>query len=206
MKSKVQKIKENSRNNFDKQAISYDSASYGEHARSLYDYVIQMTKQCRHESVLDVGCGTGKILYEIWKEDDVRVSGIDISEEMVKMAIGRLGEGADIRRGDSEHLPWHDNTFDVVLCTDSFHHYPRPEIVLAEMKRVLSDGGKIIIADLWFPAPVRQIANVIMPLTSSGDVCMYSEASLKKLLTKCGLQCVKWNKIDNNSFAALVSL
>lgn len=206
MKSKVQKVKEKSRKNFDKQAISYDLASYGDHARSLYDYVIKTTNQYRHESVLDVGCGTGKVLSEILKEKDVKGSGIDLSEEMVKIAVERLGADADVRCGDSEHLPWNDNSFDVILCIDSFHHYPRPQIVLAEMKRVLRSGGKIIIADLWFPSPVRQIANVIMPFTSSGDVCIYSEASLKKRLTTCGLQCVEWNKVDSNSFVAVISL
>jgi len=206
MKSKAQKVKEKSRRNFDKQAVSYDAASFGEHARSLYDYVIKTTNQYRHESVLDVGCGTGKVLSEILKEKDVQGSGIDLSEEMVKVAVERLGAGADVRCGDSEHLPWKDHSFDVVLCIDSFHHYPRPQMVLAEMNRVLRSGGKIIIADLWFPSPVRQIANVIMPFTSGGDVCIYSEASLKKLLIKCGLHCVEWNKVEPNSFAAVISL
>ena len=84
-----------------------------------------------------------------------------ISPGMVEKSRELLGERADLRVGDSEHLPWNDESFDIVTCIASFHHYPNPEPVLREMKRVLKHGGSLIIADPWAPNPWRSLANFI---------------------------------------------
>ncbi len=49
--------------------------------------------------------------------------------------------------GDSEQLPFGDGTFDVVTCANSFHHYPRQQAVVREMRRVLRGGGRLILVD-----------------------------------------------------------
>jgi ubiquinone/menaquinone biosynthesis C-methylase UbiE len=60
--------------------------------------------------------------------------------------------GLDGRRGaaiagDSEHLPFTDASFDVVTCANSFHHYPRQQTVVHEMRRVLRPGGVLVLVD-----------------------------------------------------------
>jgi SAM-dependent methyltransferase len=50
--------------------------------------------------------------------------------------------------GDAEALPFTAGRFDVVTCKAAFHHLPRPERVLAEMRRVVKDGGRVMVADM----------------------------------------------------------
>jgi ubiquinone/menaquinone biosynthesis C-methylase UbiE len=48
---------------------------------------------------------------------------------------------------DSEHLPFADASFDVITCSNSFHHYPHQEAVVCEMRRVLRPGGRLMLID-----------------------------------------------------------
>ena len=199
-------FKEKSKNSYDKLASSYDSTYYGgKHAQKLYDLVIKAMNRFEYTSLLDVGCGTGGLLFEALKIKKVAVAGIDISEKMLEIAKNRLGEEADLRNGDSEHLPWKNNSFDMVICTDSFHHYPNPGAVLKEIRRVISPGGKIIIADPWAPAPFRQMANLILPLRKGGDVKLYSEQEMKKLLEENGFTLVSCEKIGIKAFVLVAT-
>ena len=104
----------------------------------------------------------------------------------------KLGEKADLRVGDSENLPFGNESFDVVTCTDSFHHYPHPGNVLLEFKRVLKCEGHIIIADLSVPQPFRQLGNLLIPFTKDGDVRIYSESEIRKLLISTGFKGFEW--------------
>ena len=49
--------------------------------------------------------------------------------------------------GDAEHLPFEPGSFDMVTCSNSFHHYPHQGRALAEMRRVLKDDGELVIVD-----------------------------------------------------------
>jgi ubiquinone/menaquinone biosynthesis C-methylase UbiE len=85
-------------------------------------------------SLLDVGCGPGLLLEVLaGQPGEMNLAGLDIAPEMIRIARERLGARADLRVGDAETLPWQDGRFDYVLCVDSFHHYPNPERVLAQM-------------------------------------------------------------------------
>ncbi len=192
--------KEKSKMAFDKQADSYDTTYYGQHAQKLYDSVIGTMNKYDYKSVLDVGCGTGNILLEVIKTKSVEIAGIDLSEKMLDIAKRRIGNAADLRNGDSEHLPWNSSAFDMVICTDSFHHYPDPLAVLNEIRRVLTPKGKIIIADPWMPSPFRQLLNIFIPFSNDGDIKMYSQREMKKLIEKCGLKFENWQKIGNRAF------
>jgi ubiquinone/menaquinone biosynthesis C-methylase UbiE len=134
---KSQIFKEKSKLTFNKQAKYYDSSYYGQHAKKLYYCVINAMNRYKYQSVLDIGCGTGNILVEVLKKQNVHAAGIDLSENMLSIAKSRLDSSVDLQKGDSENLPWESNTFDLIICTDSFHHYPKPKVALAEMKRVL---------------------------------------------------------------------
>lgn len=105
------------------------------------------------ETVLDVGTGTGVLAISAARLG-ARVSGLDLTPELIEQArenaaIARLPE-IDWRQGDAEQLPYPDGSFDVV--TSQFGHMfaPRPDVVVAEMRRVLKPGGRVVFAT-WPP-------------------------------------------------------
>ena len=49
----------------------------------------------------------------------------------------KIGEEVQLKLGDSEAMPWEDESFDVILCNASFHHYPNRKTALSEMKRLV---------------------------------------------------------------------
>jgi ubiquinone/menaquinone biosynthesis C-methylase UbiE len=101
-------------------------------------------------TVLDVSSGRGTQSLYYAKEFGVRVTGIDISEEMVQTAArnaGREGlEGkAQFKIGDSQDLPFEDNRFDVVINECAVGIPDDSQKVLNEMVRVARSGGRILI-------------------------------------------------------------
>jgi ubiquinone/menaquinone biosynthesis C-methylase UbiE len=106
------------------------------------------------DKVLDVGCGTGTLAIEVARRAGRagRVTGIDLSTEQIARArskAARHNVPIDFQIGEIEHLAFPDQTFDVVLSTLMMHHLPAPikRQGLAEIARVLTPGGRLIIAD-----------------------------------------------------------
>jgi len=103
--------------------------------------------------LLDIGCGTGTLVSMIGKSN-LQVShlvGLDYAMEMCQQACSKASSepSGEIRftNGDSERLPFEDESFDIVSCANSFHHYPHQQKVVQEMRRVLRPGGQLMIVD-----------------------------------------------------------
>ncbi|MDU7252955.1 MULTISPECIES: class I SAM-dependent methyltransferase [Clostridium] len=107
---------------------------------------------------------------------------------------------SEFKVGDSENMPYSNNKFDIIICTDSFHHYPNPLNVLSEMYRVLKKDGKLIICDYWTVFPKRQIINLFMPFSKDGDVKIYSEKEIIDLLQQSNFKEIEWDKINKNTY------
>ncbi len=192
--------KEKSKIAFNQQAATYDEDIKGQHARSLYPALLKKLSGLDFHTVLDLGCGTGTVMRAILQSfPEKRVYGIDISENMLQKAKEKLQDKASLTLGDSEHLPYANEMFDVVYCNDSFHHYPAPEKVIAEVYRVLKPTGSFIIGDCWQPFFGRIIMNTFMRFSNEGDVKMYSKHEICSLL---GLhfQNIIWQKTNHTSF------
>ena len=129
-----------------KWAISFDerSRSYvGERAR-------RMLPRSRYGRVLEVGCGTGFFVLNLWQNGYVQEAhGCDISPGMLEACAGnaaRLGCTVELRTADAERLPYGDGGFDLVVGHAFLHHLPEPPKALAEMARVLRPGGALFLA------------------------------------------------------------
>lgn len=97
---------------------------------------------------LDVAVGTALNLPHY--AEDIRLTGLDLSPEMLAVARERATESGreiDLREGDAHALPFGDESFDTVVCTYSLCNIPDPQRAVNEMKRVLKPGGKLIIVD-----------------------------------------------------------
>ena len=147
---------------FDRQAWTYDTARFGSHARGLYPVLLEQLAQIPHGSVLDVGCGTGELLREVGlRFPETARTGLDLSANMLAVAREKLGGAVELVQGDAERLPFADGRFEVLLCNDSFHHYPNPGAAAAEFARVLQPGGVLAAAEQLpqnavIPQAVRQ--------------------------------------------------
>jgi ubiquinone/menaquinone biosynthesis C-methylase UbiE len=103
------------------------------------------------ESILDVGCGTGRLLRkakERWPK--ARLIGVDPAEGMMKNAR-QLIPSATFYVAMAESLPLPDASVDLVLSTASFHHWLNPRQGIAEIARVLHSNGRCMIADIVMP-------------------------------------------------------
>jgi SAM-dependent methyltransferase len=132
------------------------------------------------ERVLDVACGTGTVTLNA----AARVSpggsvvGIDLSGRMVESARGRAAQAgcanASFERMDAEQLAFPDGCFEVALCALGLMYVPDPAAAIAEMRRVLCDRGRIVLA-VWgersrcgwadlFPIIDAEVTSEVCPL------------------------------------------
>jgi 2-polyprenyl-3-methyl-5-hydroxy-6-metoxy-1,4-benzoquinol methylase len=104
--------------------------------------------------VLDVGCGEGRHTVEIchW---DCRAVGVDLSRTDLKVAKLLLGYerrdqgiagSGDFMAVDAQHLPFNDNAFDKIVCTEVLEHIPDDKAGIRELVRVLKPGGLIAVS------------------------------------------------------------
>jgi ubiquinone/menaquinone biosynthesis C-methylase UbiE len=117
--------------------------------------------------VLEIAVGTARNLP--YYGDDVRLTGIELSPEMLAIAQGRreeIGREADLRLGDAEALEFSDESFDTVVCTLSLCTIPDDAKAVSEVRRVLRPGGRFLLLEhVRSPVlPVRAVQRMIEPL------------------------------------------
>lgn len=193
-----------SKSAFNVQANTYDVDKTGKHARGQYKYVLNELQQLDFQKILDVGCGTGEILKSITERYSfAQLYGLDISEEMLKQANDKLKGTATLILGDAENITLETNSYDLLLCTDSFHHYPNPQQAISEFYRVLKHGKFLLIADYWKPFPIRQIMNLFISYSNEGDVKIYSKKEIIEFLKQGGFQEIIYKKIQNSGYLVI---
>lgn len=193
-----------SKSAFNVQANTYDVDKTGKHARGQYKYVLNELQRLDFQKILDVGCGTGEILKSIKERYSfVQLYGLDISEEMLKQANDKLKGTATLILGDAENITLETNSFDLLLCTDSFYHYPNPQQAISEFYRVLKHGKFLLIADYWKPFPIRQIMNLFISYSNEGDVKIYSKKEIIEFLKRGGFQEITYKKIQNSGYLVI---
>ncbi len=112
-----------------------DNADFWRQAR-LMEPLFKCMLYARHDSWLTVGDGAyGLEAVRMARRGYTNVLPTDICETLLKVSKER-GHIADYRVENAERLSFGDNSFDYVLCKDSYHHFPRPMIALYEMLRV----------------------------------------------------------------------
>ncbi len=108
-------------------------------------------KQYTPEVVLDIGCGTGRLLRKVGKRWPMaRLIGVDAAEGMIEKAR-QLTPNATFYVSKAESLPLPDVSVDIVFSTASFHHWQDKEKALLEIRRVLRSRGWFFLADIWPP-------------------------------------------------------
>jgi len=133
--------------------------------------------------VLEVAVGTG-LNFDAYPSD-VRLTGIDLSDEMLEIARNRardLGREVVLQQGDAHALSFDDATFDTVVCTFGLCAIPDIDLALDEMSRVLLPGGRLILVD--HVASSSRVARGVQRALETVTVPMASEHFLRRPLTK----------------------
>jgi ArsR family transcriptional regulator len=142
--------------------------------------------------VLEIGIGTGGLLIELAHRAG-RVIGVDHSPAMLEEAHRRLVtagiDGIDLRLGEMTHLPLPDASVDCVVANMVLHHAADPAAVLAEIRRVLTPDGLLVLADL--ARHEREVAREQLADQWLG----FEEAELSEWLTVAGFSAVKIGRI-----------
>jgi ubiquinone/menaquinone biosynthesis C-methylase UbiE len=117
--------------------------------------------------VLEIGIGTGRNLPHY--QDEVRLTGVELSPSMLEIARARareLGREIDLRVGDAQALEFPDESFDTVVCTLSLCTIPDDRAAVAEVRRVLRPGGRFFLLEhVRSPLlPVRLAQRLLDPL------------------------------------------
>ena len=114
------------------------------------------------ERVLDLGSGAGtdSLVAAQMVGDAGRVTGIDMTPEMLAKARAtatKMGAtNVEFVEGEAEHLPFEDETFDVVISNGVIDLIPDKDAVFSELHRVLVPGGRLQIADVTIQNPVSE--------------------------------------------------
>jgi ubiquinone/menaquinone biosynthesis C-methylase UbiE len=148
----------------------------------------------RRLKMLDVGCGTGVLAAKVRAAlPRVEVCGVDLVPEMLRKGQPRWrrdpGHVFPVR-GDSERLPFGSQTFDIVTCANSFHHYPHQDRAVAEMRRVLRFGGRLMIIDGYRDSVWGWFIYDVCVAGVEGDVHHASAQRFRDLMGQAGLQAV----------------
>ena len=188
----IDKYKLESRNFFNK---SYNT-KYG-NSNQVDKYIIDFVKDGDFKNILDVSCGTGRTIYKMVDEfGSISFKGIDISNKSIEFAKSRGIFNASFFVGEVDHLPFKDSEFSLVYNINSFHHYPNPEEALSEMYRVLGEGGKLFLADVFLINPFRSLVNWYLPYGHKGDYKIHSKKELIAMAEEAGFKFVKYKYIN----------
>lgn len=114
----------------------------------LYDFTLDEMLIADNHSILEIGFGNGKFFDKLLKKaDNLKITGIDFSDSMVKsakennpaaIADGRL----TLTKGKSDNLPFAKNSFDRIFCINVAYFWDEPDKHLQEIHRVLKPEGK----------------------------------------------------------------
>jgi ubiquinone/menaquinone biosynthesis C-methylase UbiE len=104
------------------------------------------------KSLVEIGCGRGGGLAYIAKRFSTSTSlGIDLDRRAARFGNNHYKiNGLKFLQGDAQNLPIDDNSYDVVLNVESSHRYPRMDLFLSEVKRILKPNGYFLYTDFAY--------------------------------------------------------
>jgi len=124
---------------------------------------VKKLKPIQAKRILDLATGTGDFAISLLKIKPDQIIGMDISEGMLKVGREKMKKrGVDhivsMQQGDSENLPFEDNTFDGLTVGFGVRNYENLELGLSEMLRVIRPGGLVVILEFSKPNkfPIKQ--------------------------------------------------
>ncbi|WP_372937869.1 bifunctional demethylmenaquinone methyltransferase/2-methoxy-6-polyprenyl-1,4-benzoquinol methylase UbiE [Seonamhaeicola sp.] len=137
--------------------------------------VVKLVKATNPESILDIATGTGDLAINLAETNASKIVGLDISSGMLEIGKEKvtkkgLANKIEMVLGDSENMPFEDNTFDAITVAFGVRNFENLENGLREILRVLKPKGTFVILETSVPTktPYKQGYNFysknILPL------------------------------------------
>jgi ubiquinone/menaquinone biosynthesis C-methylase UbiE len=162
-----------------------------EYLRKAQSTLITLADIKENINFLDIGCGTGWALGQAALAAGFKGSfyGVDLSSGMIEKARENFAARKNFHFivASSESIPLDDNLFDIIICTNSFHHYLHPEKAMKEMSRLLRQCGKVYILDPTADNIFIKIADKIIKVIEPAHVKIYSTKEFRELMTNAGI-------------------
>ena len=102
------------------------------------------------KQILDVATGTGELAIALWKNFRVKITAVDLSQEMLNLAdkkIKELRADITIQKANAENLPFESNKFDAVSVGFGVRNFENLEKGLSELRRVVKENGNVYILE-----------------------------------------------------------
>lgn len=153
--------------------------------------------------LLDVACGAGGPTLRIAAGTGASVVGLDVHEQAIKTANSlaaerALGHIAEFRVADAaQPLPFTDGSFEAVTCIDAINHLPERPRVIAECRRVLKVGGRLLFTDptvVTGPLTSAEIAVRVSP----GFYLLVPGGYDEEVIAQCGLRMLASENVTQN--------
>ncbi len=186
-----------SRDTFERHSDFYDNSNFINSYLDRWDREILALRS--PSPLLDIGCGPGRLLGKLLGAGYADVNGIDITKNGLLLARRKAlskGGSPGLANSLAEMLPFKDASFQSAILLGVLHHMEKAEPVLAEAARVLGSSGLLIVAEPFFPFPMRHLVNAVLsvyPIT--GDRRFYAPARVTRLAERAGFEKINVIKI-----------
>jgi len=174
---------------FDRESSGYETWAY---QSLIFDWVHRtaiaaveaISPEINPDTILDIGCGTGRLLRELAERwPAAKLIGVDPAEGMIAEARRRMpsdggSQGATFYVSMAERLPLPDAAVELAFSTISFHHWQEQAQGIREVARVLRPGGRFVLVDFSLPYILLKIFRHSQQL---------SPAAVRELFTQAGL-------------------
>lgn len=146
-------------------------------------------------AVLDLGCGTANLLPRLaeWGARADRYVGADLSPDMLRGAASRVFASpfpAALLAADAAAIPLRDASVDTVVSASTLHDWDHPERALAEARRVLRPGGRLLLLDWARDGVTMRALDLALRITRNPFHRMYSGDEAVVLLRTAGFRVV----------------
>ena len=179
---------------------------------------------------LDLGCGEGRHCFGAYMSEEIDVFGFDMSLSDIGKAkenFDQFNENTSTKScnfgvADAKKLPFKDNTFDFIICSEVLEHIIDYQSALSEINRILKPEGKLAVSvPKFFPEWICWKLSIDYQNTPGGHVRIFKFKELKKDIADYGLhfsqrhwahalhspywwlQCLFWNSKENSKIINL---
>lgn len=154
------------------------------------------------QTLLDLGCGTGRFALPIARRFRLSVTGADLSPEMLSKAIEKdLDKLVRWHIQDAEHLTYSDELFDIVFLSQLLQHVEHSQQVIREVHRVLRPGGVLLIRYAGLEQVQTDVEHVFFPEALLVDQLRYPTVTkVEEWLTTAGFKMISSEEVVQQSY------